>query len=97
VQGITSTPSNEVLSTLSNQNANVTDDAGKVADTAPTSDSVTNPDQQTPTETLRTDPAAITEALPPLSSPASTPGRTARRKSSTKTPNTSKARGHSRS
>jgi len=102
-QSITSTPPADITSTLSNQNADMTGNPGNSADASKATNqnsmgfvSEEKPDKQNPTETPETD-TVITEKLPPLSSPSSVPGRTVRRKTSTRTPNTGKSRGHSRS
>jgi hypothetical protein len=101
-QDTTSVSLADTLSTLGNQNATSNNPA--ITDTAQTSGPTTNsrlvlgahPDQQTPTETPGAD-TADTEKLPTLSSPANMPSRSTRRKTSTRTSNTSKTRGHSRS
>jgi hypothetical protein len=89
-------------STTSNQSA--TSDYRHSADTTQTSDSTTHsrlvlgadPDQRTSTETTGTD-TENTDKLPTLSNPTNMPIRSAKRKASTRTSSTSKAKGHSRS
>ena len=103
VQGIPSESAADSTSTSINENIDVAGTTSSVADMAQTTSSMdtgfapdAHPEQQTPTETLRPD-TAITDKLPPLSSPSNVPSRTTRRKTSTRTPNTSRNRGHSRS
>lgn len=96
VQGITMPP-DETLSTSTDQDANVPANTSNIAHTAQAPGSTTNPEEQTPTEAPHTD-TATTDKLPPLSSSSNIPGRTARRKPSSRTPSTGKAnKGHGRS
>jgi hypothetical protein len=103
VHNIASHTSDGITPRFSNQNANMTGNPGSSAGTSETMSpadtgfvSDEKIKEQNPAETPRTD-TAITDKLSPLSTPSSMPGRTVRRKTSTRTPSTGKSKGHSRS